>query len=67
MEHIDRTPSAGSLARAYCSDTSYFVALVVLWELLVLLAAAWLVPVILDAVATAGTDTLGAAAGSLGL
>ncbi|MCA1647116.1 MAG: hypothetical protein LC797_17195 [Chloroflexi bacterium] len=65
MEHIGRMPSVEWLARAYCSDLSYFLGLVVLWEVLVLLAAAWLVPVVLDAAAATGIDTLGAVVGPL--
>jgi hypothetical protein len=65
MEYIGRTPAAGWLARTYCSDVSYVVGLAVLWELLVLLAAAWLVPAVPDPAAAAAIDSLGAAVGPL--
>ncbi len=65
MDHMGRTPTVGWLARAYCSDVSYCAGLVALWELLVLLAAAWLGPLALDAATATGTDTLRAAVGPL--
>jgi hypothetical protein len=43
-----------SLSELYSSDFAYWAALLVLWEVLVLLIALWLVPLVLSAAAESG-------------
>jgi hypothetical protein len=43
-----------TLATLYCSNMAYWAGLLVIWELLVILIALWVVPVVFAAASAAG-------------
>ena len=45
----NRTHARSTLAHFYCSDNAYWAGLVVIWDLVVILLALWVVPLVLAA------------------
>jgi hypothetical protein len=54
MPAIPAAAERSTLAELYRSDIAYWAGLVVIWELVVILIALWVVPVVLAAASTAG-------------
>jgi hypothetical protein len=54
MPAMPAAAECSTLAEIYRSDIAYWAGLVVIWELLVILIALWVVPVVLSAAAESG-------------
>ena len=54
MPAMPAAAKCSTLAEIYRSDIAYWAGLVVIWDLLVILIALWVVPVVLPAASAAG-------------